>query len=195
MKIVTCHRCWAWVPAQGDECPECHSPLPLDEADPTRAEMQLRFGAVICRLGAIQFDRRHLPTTGGLWGTTEGLLFLPELMTLADGSLADTLDGGAASNWSWWPLRRKSSRRAATIEVTHSPELSDPVGEFLDRPGAAFYAREEIVRLWNRGRNWTLQRSVGRTLRWTMLTPAELWRPAWRQLFHTADEWRCVSTP
>lgn len=195
MKIVACHRCWAWVPAQGEQCPECHHALPMEEADPLPSEMTQRFGAMVCRIGAIQIDRRHLPTTGTLWGTTEGLLFLPELMTLADGSLADVLDDDSASGWKWWSLWRRPPKRRRSVEQEVSGDCPDPVGEFLDRPGAVFFARDEIVRLWNRSRNWTLQRSVGRTVHWTMLSPPDQWRPAWQQLFHTADEWRCVATP
>jgi hypothetical protein len=194
VKIVTCHRCWAWVPAQGEQCPECHHALHLDEADPSPVAMTQRFGEPICRIAAIRIDRRHLPPIGSLWGTSEGLLFLPELMALADGSLADALQGESAAGWNLWSLWRRPNRGPRLTDESQGA-LADPVAEFLDRPGAAFFAREEIVRLWNRGRNWTLQRSIGRTVRWTMLSPPEHWRPAWRQLFHTTAEWRCVASP
>jgi hypothetical protein len=194
VKIVTCHRCWAWVPAKGEQCPECHHGLVLEEADPAPEELARRFGEVVCRIGPIEFERRSLPASGTLWGTTEGLLFLPELMTLADGSLADALDDDSSRGWNWWGLWRRPSRRPSAKDDVSS-EIPDPAMEFLNRPGAAFFARDEMVRLWNRGRTWSLQRSIGRTVKWTMLTPPEQWRPAWRQLFHTADEWRCVASP
>ncbi|MDZ4687076.1 MAG: hypothetical protein SH850_18525 [Planctomycetaceae bacterium] len=197
MKIVTCHRCWAWVPAQGEQCPECQHALNLNEADPSPAELTQRFGALVCRIAAVQIERRHLPQVGTLWGTSEGLLFVPELMTLADGSLADALEDGSSSGWNWWRLWRRPSQRRPTdwSDGRETTELVDIVAEFLNHPGAVFFARQEIVRLWNRGRTWTLQRSIGRTVKWTMLSPPEQWRPAWRQLFQTADEWRCVASP
>uniref|UniRef100_A0A7C2JX11 Uncharacterized protein n=1 Tax=Schlesneria paludicola TaxID=360056 RepID=A0A7C2JX11_9PLAN len=197
MKIVLCQQCWAWVPSQGEQCPECHQALDLDVPDPSPAQLAERLGEAVCRIAAVQLDRRKLPQRGRLWGTTAGLLFLPELMVLADGSLADPLEAGDSGSWSWFGLWRRSNRRFSTSWEEDLPpaEPWDVAAAFLDRPGAAFFAREEIVRLWNRGRTWTLQRTIGRTVKWTMLSPPEVWRPAWRQLFQTAAEWRCVASP
>jgi hypothetical protein len=198
MKIVLCQQCWAWVPTQGEQCPECHHALDLETPDPSPAEMAEKLGEAVCRIAAVQFDRRKLPQTGRLWGTTAGLLFLPELTALADGSLADAQEVASSGTWNWWGLlRRPSPRRTQDWagEFATAVEPFDVVAAFLDRPGAAFFARQDMVRLWNRGRNWTLQRSIGRTVKWTMLSPPEVWRPAWRQLFQTAAEWRCVASP
>ncbi len=208
MRIVLCHDCWSWVPHSGASCPVCHRPIELSQPDPPVALLSMLLGGVVARLGGIELDRRELPRVGSLLGTTTGLLFLPQFETLQDGALlAAERRGQAARGWSMWPFRRRApppfgrlcaaalSPEMAAGGATVSTEGDDShlAESFLDAPGAWFVPREQVVRLHVRARIWSLSRVRGPTLRFTMGSPPEDWRPAWRQLLADTPAWQAIA--
>jgi hypothetical protein len=207
MRIVLCHDCWSWVPHAGATCPVCHHPIELSRPDPPVARLALLLGEALVRLGGIELDRRELPRVGSLLGTTTGLLFLPQFETLPDGALlAAERRGPTTRGWTMWPFRRREAPTfgrqfaAAMVRdsaegpaVTTGSEESPLADSFLDAPGAWFVPREQVVRIHVRGRIWSLSRGRGPTLRFTMASPPEEWRPAWRQLLADTPAWAAIA--
>jgi len=191
MRIVLCHNCISWVPLDAELCPDCHRPLDLNEPDPTAADLDERLGEARWRLGTVRCERKQLPSQGLLLGTTGGLMFLPEVIALPNGALQG-VEGPVERFWPlprWWSLW---GRRAPVVPQIREPYLElNRLGErFLSAPGALFVPREQLIRAALSGRTWTVSRTVGRTLRFTALSPAEEARQAWREMLSHDPAWR-----
>ncbi|HET6424805.1 MAG TPA: hypothetical protein VFG20_14040 [Planctomycetaceae bacterium] len=195
MRVVLCHHCWTWVFPQGPACPECKSVITLDEADPSADEMTARLGTTALRLGEVGWERPKLPPRGELWATSTGLCYWPLLSSQPNGSIV-SFERVAARDHSWsvFSLWRASPpvREIAATEDASTPfplSVETPSQGFLDVPGAAFFPRENLVKVVCRGRSWTLFRTIGRTVRFTAYSVATEWKPAWQTLLRQ-DAWR-----
>lgn len=195
MRVVLCHHCWAWVYFQGAACPECHQLLSLDDPDPTAMELSQRFGKVVMRLGEVAWEREKLPAHGEVWGTTTGLIYWPLLSHLPNGSIVPTERVPAReTSWSLWPLwkSRTTGTPASSGDDHENAVLTDQTDlgqSFLSAPGAAFFPRENLVKVQCRGRNWMLFRTPGRSVRMKCFSPPAEWKPAWHA-FLQQDTWR-----
>ncbi len=198
MRLVICHSCWTWMTPTGTSCSECHHFVDVTQPDPSNARLQEVFGRFVSRVATVRVERRELPATGSLVGTTQGLLFVPFLETLPDGGIHAPYDergrGSVWSLWRFWQQPQLPGRRfaAGSQVLTDAPE-PDLVQAFLDSPGALFVARDQLLRLHLRGRCWSLARAQGPVLRITFLSPDEEWKPAWRQLSAVTPEWRALA--
>lgn len=193
MRAILCHVCWTWVFPSGTQCAECHHPLDWDEADPDPAEMGERLGRVLVRLAGVRWERRRLPQTGWLWGTTTGLLFWPFLERQPSGAWAETSFGNERRGWSLFPRWRSTVALPAWSEAAPTGTLQETgaaLGErYFDTPGGALFLRDDLVGLQLRGKTLTLSRSIGRTLKLTLLTPRETTLQHWPLLTQADPAW------
>lgn len=200
MRVVLCHHCWTWVFPNVAHCPECKRVIALDEPDPTAEELGQRFGTALMCLGDVIWERPKLPSRGVFWGTTTGLLYWPLLVHQPNGSIVP-LETAATRSSTWTSLFSLWRRTEAEPEQM-PPQDEEPVslpaeGEllgqsFLDTPGAAFFPRENVVRVTRRGRSWMIHRTIGRPLRLTVRSNPTTDKPAWKTFFQQ-DNWRLIS--
>jgi len=199
MRIVLCHTCWSWVPLDGDQCPECHHAIDLSSPDPLPTALEEFFGTADWRLGTVRCERKQLPSEGTLLGTSEGLLFLPDLSSLPNGAIA-AIERPAEPFWQlprWWPnwSRRAPTSMLAIPPGPERPSASSHIGElFLESPGAVFVPREQLIRASLRGRSWIISRTIGSTLRFTSLDSADEARQMWREMLSHDPAWRQLAT-
>lgn len=161
--------------------------------------MGQRLGTVTMRLVHVAWDRQKLPSHGELWGTTTGLLYWPLLKQQPNGSIVppDTLPSSASSSWSLfarWRAMDVSPRVDTPGETwTPLPEGGTSLGQcFLDAPGAAFFPREQVVKITCRHRTWSLHRTIGRPLRFTLPSQSVNEVPSWKAFFQQ-DSWRRIA--
>lgn len=194
MRVVLCHSCWSWANVESDRCSECQARVALDEPDPPYHAMARVLGEPVCRFGSVALERSHLPSSGRLYGLEFGLLFLPSLRRLDDGSMVPLRSPVEDSGWSWRRLWNRGRRDDATGEA-HLSESLAVVDHFFDTPGALFCPVSDVVDVGLKGRRWQLQRRHGRGLRLTITASPEVWKPAWRQLARVSDDWRLRIPP
>ncbi len=196
MRAILCHVCWTWVFPSGTQCPECHHSLDWDEPDPPAAEMGALVGPVLVRLAAVRWERRRLPQTGWLWGTTNGLLFWPFLERQASGAWAETSLGNDRRGWSFFSRWRSTAALPAWSESAPTGSLQETgaaLGErYYDTPGAALFRRDDLISLQLRGNTLTLSRTIGRTLKLSLLTPREATLQHWPLLAQEAPAWQAL---
>jgi hypothetical protein len=198
MRVVLCHHCWTWVFPQGPACPECRLVITLDDPDPSAEEMSQRLGTSVVRLGEVGWQRPRLPSRGELWGTTAGLIYWPMLESLPNGSIIP-FERVAERNVSWsvFSLWHRHETPCKTVSIDHAwtpfPVAVEARGQrFLETPGAAFFPRENLVKIQCHGRVWTMFRTFGRTVRMAAFSTATEWKPAW-QTFLQQDGWRHIT--
>ena len=198
MRVVLCHHCWTWEFFQGAACPDCHHLLSLDDPDPTAEELSQRLGTVVMRLGEVAWERDKLPTHGEVWGTTTGLIYWPLLSLLPNGSIVPTERVRVQEmSWSLMSLWKSRSSQIQTTQdeqqhVSFPADREEMGQSFLNTPGAAFFSRENLVKVQCRGRNWMLFRTPGRSVRMKCVSSPAEWKPAWHA-FLQQDTWRQLS--
>ncbi len=198
MRVVLCHHCWTWVFPQGTQCGECKSVIALDEPDPAADELGRLLGTVSARLANVVWERPKLPSHAELWGTTTGLLYWPLLIQQPNGSIVPPANmSRPASPWSlfslWRPTNPARSVDTPLESWTPLPQTGTALGQsFLDAPGAAFFPRENVVKIACRSRSWTLHRTIGRALRLTVQPQVTPGAPSWKDFFQQ-DAWRSIA--
>lgn len=198
MRVVLCHHCWTWVFPNGPACPECRLAITLDEPDPSAEALSARLSGPAERLGEVGWDRPRLPARGELWGTTAGLIYWPLLESLPNGSIVPFEHVTARDHaWSIFSLWHRPEEPQPSVTADHpwtpfptTPEMRGH--RFLETPGAAFFPRENLVKIQCHRKSWTLFRTLGRTVRMTAYSTATEWKPAW-QTFLQQDGWRHIT--
>ncbi|MBI1345253.1 hypothetical protein GC163_03100 [bacterium] len=191
MRLLVCHTCWSWVAPQAGNCPECLHPLDPHVPDPPLERLQQTFGDYLLRLSEVRWERVQTPNRGTLLSTTQGLMFLPFLVTNPDGSCMALQDESRWSVWRFWHGQHRA-RFPVLPQAADAP--FDVVQQFLDSPGALFLPRRHIVRFHTRARQWSFVRALGGVVRMAPLSPQEEWQPAWRQLMAQQAEWQTLIT-
>lgn len=195
MRVVLCHHCWTWIFPQGIGCPECQQVVTLDDPDPALEELTERLGTSAVCLGEVRWERPKLPSRGELWGTSAGLIYWPYLVNLPNGSIVPWEPSPPQeSSWSVFSLWHRTETRenpaATPADWNEFPTEAAECGTgFLNAPGAAFLARDQLARIQCRGRHWTIHRTTGRAVRFTAIAAATAWKPVW-QSFLQQDAWR-----
>ena len=174
--IVFCQQCFAWIEPQSELCPDCGSPVVLDQPDPDLDTLARIMGAPVMFLGAVRVERSALPSFGELIGTTEGVLFLPRLHRRLNGAW----EGVASTRLpAWWPFRGDHTspkfldwlRRPSGVRVFEHATEGEPASiptslpdRLMDSPGAFFAERRFIRSISARKRMVKLDRSPFRSI-------------------------------
>jgi hypothetical protein len=174
--VVFCQRCYAWVPPQGEICPDCGSEIVLDEPDLDRKVLETIIGSHLILIGTVRIERQFLPSYGQLHGTTEGLLFLPELRQRPNGAWEGVVPTRRSG---WWPFRGGSHSRgeAQRLRFPTGERIVDPamteddgvpavslVDRLMESPGAFFAERRFIRSMTARKRTVKLERNPYRSI-------------------------------
>lgn len=198
LRYLLCHTCWTWVAPSGLTCPLCHVMIDITQRDPDADELSRIFGQFVVRIATVHLEHSQLPNHGSLLGTSQGLLFLPFLRTLADGAFQAVTRPGPQWRgwWSWpfssvraFPVRRLIDRGETTAAIADEADLASL---FLNAPGSQFVSCEQTSRLHVRGQQLSIARTRGPQWRCRLLSPPEEWRPAWRQLGDQTPLWRVL---
>jgi hypothetical protein len=160
--IVICPHCLTWVELHADRCTECGVTVDIDAPDPDATLLAHRLGEPLLELGTVRLERRGWPSLGQLVATTQGLLFLPELVSRPNGAYEPRQDWQVelAVSWAerlsgrwWWPWHSGSVCLDSDSPNAASVRWKQPALERLfDSPGGLFVQRTSIRRLiprWN----------------------------------------------
>ena len=190
--IVVCPHCLTWVEPSADCCTECGVAVDVDAPD--AKEVTLRLGESLMELGPVRLERRDWPSLGTLVGTTEGLLFVPQLKSRSNGAV-ETIDGDSHAAASWLAIWLASWRRVTVVSSSPAPSMENSAGlrpahEMLfDSPGALFVQRTSIRRALIQWGCLRLVRPPSKSVTFTPISTSQTIRQLMRPLGEAAA-WR-----
>lgn len=198
--IVLCPYCLTWIEPHAQSCTECGCTVNVDDPDPGKDELVTRIGDLLRELGPVKLLRRGRPSCGRLFGTTEGLLFIPQFIKQANGSLEAVTDdvpensSRVASVLHWWslpPWRRPVDVDAPSAVSIQSNDPRSPLEMLVDSPGAFFIRREAIQRMTIRWGRVQIERRPARSVALAQVPGGPSPRDALKQLIDYPI-WRAV---
>ncbi len=169
MTLLLCPECCQWREPVEGRCPVCAGSLDLAIPDSSSETIAEVIGDLQGLLGEADVSRGDMPERGRLWGTTNGLLFVPcesrVIVFTNDDRTGSAIRPGRLGRWidRWWsrlsgrePTARFACERRAN-EFAVSDRLA--LAELLrSDPGILFWSRGTIA-TWRRQRGqWELIR-------------------------------------
>ncbi|MFM9962082.1 MAG: hypothetical protein ACKV2Q_12745 [Planctomycetaceae bacterium] len=183
MTLLLCPECCQWREPIEGRCPVCVGTLDLAIPDLSLAALADEIGDLRGTLGEAELSQSHLPNSGGLWATSNGLLFVPHesrVIVFADAPDAASvarqrsLSQLVSQFWSRLMGRAPAARFACeqrTTELIGRDRLA--LAELLlSDPGVLFWSRGTIA-------TWRRQRG-----RWEFIRPNT---SAWPERIAMAD--------
>jgi len=180
MALLLCHECYFWVSPRQGRCPECHHAVDSNVADPPTETLDRLIGPAVQPLGNVRLRRSLLPDRGMLYETTNGLYFVPHVVTRRV-KMVEKRQAGRSLLWLLasiaftplilvLPFLRFKTLAAEEVPVVEpcrlSPEQRKRLGKLLmENPGAFFIPRDSIRRFARRWRRWVIERRFGSPLR------------------------------
>ena len=168
MPLLLCHECYFWVSPRDGRCPECDHVVDSGVPDPPTESLNRLIGPAVQPIGNVRFRRAMLPDRGMLFETTNGLYFVPHVVTRRM-KLVERRESGRSFLWLlaslvFTPLilvlpflkfKKLTAEEVPTFEPCElSAEQRNRLGELLmQNPGAFFIPRNAIrgfTRRWRR---------------------------------------------
>jgi len=196
--IVLCPHCLTWIETHAQCCTECGGGVDTDDTDLSPEIVDKRLGEWLLDLGGVKLLRRGWPNFGRLVATTEGLLFVPQLIEQANGALEAALEGALAgpervrSLIHWWslPVWRRPLETYPHDEMATLPQQS--LRELLyNSPGAFYIGRDSISRITVRWGRVQIERRPSRMVSMTPVPAGGKLRDSLRSLIDFAP-WRTL---
>jgi hypothetical protein len=170
----------------------------IDAEDPPADQVEQRLGDRLSDVGRAKLSRRGWPNLGQLIATTEGLLFIPDLVAQNNGALAATVDEApigaerVRSLFHWWSVPAWRRPVAETQTSTEPPVGDRSLRELLfESPGALFVPRDSIKRIFARWGRVQIERPPARTVTLSEITNDTGLKDGLRRLVDFPD-WRRV---
>jgi hypothetical protein len=206
MSLLLCHECFTWVEPHDDRCPDCLQTVDPALPDPDLPTLQTLIGDILCPLGEVRVSRKLLPEYGTLYGTRNGLFFLPHAAEDIT-HLVTRPSAGSSLFWTvaslvWAPLvfvlpfvKTKELRESRTrilrpqwLAAADSPVLASLM---MENPGVFFVPRRSIRQVQRRRQRWIIHRLPARPLKLTVESDRGYFQERLTGLF-AETSWRSV---
>ncbi|GAB4160575.1 MAG: hypothetical protein Tsb009_37910 [Planctomycetaceae bacterium] len=204
MSLYLCHECYFWVAPRHSRCPECDHPLSDHLGDPPLDNLQRVIGDVVARIGEVRFQRPLLPENGTLYLTSNGLYFVPHVLSRRTKVVEKTPPGRSLfwmlASTAFTPLMfvlpflKSKQLRQEEVTVLHPQQIrldgEHQLAELLiQNPGAFFLSRNAIRHIIRKRKLWTIERQFGEQLRFAPVINHDLVNTRLIALM-AEDDWR-----